>query len=91
MLFRSEQKGRNNNCLSRLEQYYRKILYDSAKTPLIFIEAGDTAMKSGSFKAAYSSFDRALSLMPISDRMHKVVENKKKMARDRIEKIKVDE
>lgn len=86
-----EQKGRNNNCLSRLEQYYRKILYDSAKTPLIFIEAGDTAMKSGSFKAAYSSFDRALSLMPISDRMHKVVENKKKMARDRIEKIKVDE
>lgn len=86
-----EQKGRNNTCLSRLEQYYRKILYDSAKTPLIFIEAGDTAMKSGSFKAAYSSFDRALSLMPIGDRMHKIVENKKKMARDKIEKIKVKE
>lgn len=86
-----EQRGRNINCLSRLEQYYEKILYKSAKTPLIFIEAGDTAMKSGSFKTAYSSFDKALSLMPMHDRMYKVVENKKKVARDKIEKNKVDE
>lgn len=72
--------------LTGLEREYAAKMYAISQDPLIFIEAGDRAIKAGAFSAASSSFDHALMLLPSGDRLRKGVENKIRQVRDAIDR-----
>lgn len=63
--------------LDQLRLSYEEKLFAITKNPLLLIEAGTSALKAGSYTAAYNSFDSAIHYMKPEDRLRRIAEQRK--------------
>lgn len=68
-----------------LEHVCSSNLYQMTKSPILLLEGGDRAMKAGSFKAAYSTFDEVYKSLSPDDRLKRVAQMKRDKARQQFE------
>ncbi len=77
--------GNKAERVSSLEHFCSSNLYQMTKSPTLLLEGGDRAMKAGSFKAAYSTFDEVFKSLSLDDRLKRVAKMKRERARQRFE------